>query len=41
MNDFEIHKYTEQKNIKHSKTKIREFVKEKINLKMNSYMEYF
>ena len=29
MNDFEIHKYTEQKYIKHSKTRIRKFVKKK------------
>ena len=29
MNDLEVHRYTEQKNTKHSLTKIRKFVKEK------------
>ena len=29
MNDLQVHKYTEQKNTKHSLTNIRKFVKEK------------
>lgn len=31
MNDFEVHKYTEQKYIKHSLANIRKFVREKNN----------
>lgn len=37
MNDLEVHKYTEQKNIKHTKTKIRKFVKEK-NKSKNEFL---
>ena len=37
MNDLEVHKYTEQKYIKHSKTKIRKFVKEK-NKSKNEFL---
>jgi ribosomal-protein-alanine N-acetyltransferase len=33
MNDFEVHKYTEQKYIKHSLANIRKFVREKNNSK--------
>ena len=33
MNDFEVHKYTEQKYFKHSLAKIRKFVREKNNSK--------
>ena len=37
MNDLEVHKYTEQKYTKHSKTKIRKFVKEK-NKSKNEFL---
>lgn len=33
MNDFEVHKYTEQKYVKHSLVNIRKFVREKNNSK--------
>ena len=33
MNDLEVHKYTEQKYLKHSRMNIRKFVKEKNNSK--------
>ena len=33
MNDFEVHKYTEQKYVKHSLANIRKFVIEKNNSK--------
>ena len=37
MNDLEIHKYTEQKHIKHSLSQIRRFVKEK-NKSKNEFL---
>ena len=37
MNDLEVHKYTEQRYIKHSKTKIRKFIKEK-NKSKNEFL---
>ena len=40
MNDLEVTKFTEQKYKKHSLKDIRNFVREKIILKMNSFMEY-
>ena len=41
MNDFDVHKYTEQKYRKHSLVDIKKFVKEKISQKMNFRMGYF
>ena len=41
MNDFDVHKYTEQKYRKHSLVDIKKFVKEKISQKMNFCMGYF
>ena len=37
MNDLEVHKYTEQKYVTHSKTKLRDFVKEK-NKSKNEFL---
>ena len=40
MNDFEVHKYTEQKYKKHTIQSIRKFVKEKIKGRQSFFMEF-
>lgn len=41
MNDYEVTKFTEQRFKKHSLLDLKNFVKKKINQKMNFSLEYF